>query len=484
MHTLPDALMLPLSELLAAQMGLHFPEERWGDLERGMAAAASEFGMADVDAYVRWLLSATLTHQQLEILAGNLTIGETYFFRDPKSFEALEQHVLPELIRSRGSERRLRIWSAGCCTGEEPYSIAMLLDRLLPDRERWNITILGTDINPRFLRKAAAGIYGEWSFRNVPAWIKERYFRKGHSGRFEIDPRIKRMVTFSYLNLAEDAYPSLLNNTNAMDIIFCRNVLMYFTPERIKKVAVNLHRALVKDGWLLVSSVETSRSMFENFSHVNFPDSILYRKGMEKGLSGDAWQYPDNGEASAPATISRTAPELLRKSDLLLPIFPRKLKAKPATDKRARLRDPPPAQDTNDEPCIVARSYANQGKLANAVEWCEKAIAMDKLNPEGHYLLASIRQEMGHPDLAEQSLKRVLYLDPDYIPAHFAMGNLHLSQGSYAEAARSFRNSMALLKAHPHDEILAQSEGLTAGRLAEIVTSVMASLPHAAELRA
>ncbi|MBI2224552.1 MAG: molybdopterin-dependent oxidoreductase, partial [Betaproteobacteria bacterium] len=171
----PELLLSSLSEFLAAQMGLHFPRERWGDLERGIAAAASEFGMADVQSCINWLVSTSLTRNQVEILASHLTVGETYFFREQRSFEMLEEHVLPEILRVRGETgSRVRIWSAGCCTGEEPYSIAMLLDRLIPDAVKRNFTILATDINPRFLRKAAEGVYSDWSFRETPAWIRER----------------------------------------------------------------------------------------------------------------------------------------------------------------------------------------------------------------------------------------------------------------------------------------------------------------------
>jgi chemotaxis protein methyltransferase CheR len=118
-----DQLNMSLSDLLAAQTGLHFPAERWRDLARGIAAAAPAFGMPDAESCARWLLSAPLTRHQIEVLANHLTVGETYFFREKMSFEALEQHILPQLIRMRASERRLRIWSAGCCTGEEPYSV-------------------------------------------------------------------------------------------------------------------------------------------------------------------------------------------------------------------------------------------------------------------------------------------------------------------------------------------------------------------------
>ena len=295
---LPDQLLSRLSEFLAAQIGLHFPKKRWSDLERGIASAAHDFGIPEMEDCVHWLLSAPLTHRQIEILARHLTIGETYFFRDRKSFEALEQHILPELIRSRrDSTRCIRIWSAACCTGEEPYSIAMLLDRLLPDYEQWHITILATDINPQFLRKAEKGVYGEWSFRDTPNWTKERYFKKERQGCFEIHQRIKERVTFSYLNFADDIYPSLSNNTNAMDVIFCRNALMYFAPELAMKVVSNLHRAVVDVGWLAISVTEASNTMFAKFSPINFSSAMFYRKNASNGCHLADLKYPNLGFA-------------------------------------------------------------------------------------------------------------------------------------------------------------------------------------------
>lgn len=475
---LPHPLLSRLSEFLEAQIGLHFPRERWRDLERGIAAAARELGFPEVEACAHGLLSAPLTHRQIEILAGHLTVGETSFFRDRKSFEALEHYVIPPLIRSRrDSERRLRIWSAGCSTGEEPYSIAMVLDRLLPDHEQWNITILATDINPQSLRKAVEGAYGAWSFRDTPDWIRERYFKKVQPGHFEIHPRIRKMVTFSYLNLADDVYPSLSTNTNAMDVIFCRNVLMYFTAERAEKVAANLHQAALNGGWLIVSPAEASHKLFSRFSPVNFPGAIFYRK-----CSGDALpahnEYPRPFASAPEAVHPPVIPLELREAPpfFSLPGPPRLEAARPALD--AMLRE----RKETDELCATARLCANQGKLDEAVAWCGKAIAADKLNPQSHYLLATIRQELGQPDAAEQALKRVLYLAPDFVLAYFALGNLYLSQGRSGKARRHFANALALLRSHSQDEVLPESEGLMAGRLVEIITAVMVSLPRTAEV--
>ncbi|MHB1657617.1 MAG: CheR family methyltransferase [Burkholderiales bacterium] len=467
--------MSSLSDFLAAQTGLYFPKKRWGDLERGLVAAACQFGLPHAHACAHWLLSAPLTRSQIETLASHLTVGETYFFREKRSFEALEQHILPALLHAREhTERRLRIWSAGCCTGEEAYSIAMLLDRLIPDPEKWNVTILATDINPAFLRKAAAGIYGEWSFRDTPAWIRTRYFKPGKNARFEIQPRIRKRVTFSYLNLADDVYPSLTNNTNAMDVILCRNVLMYFTPARARQVVENFHRSLVNGGWLIVSPVETSTSLFSRFTAVGFLEAVLYRKLANTESLPTATLDPTAATGQWPETLPSEG--LVTDAALATPLHEAPLNLdRPAPQLNEAV---PRKVDDGAMPSRTARICANQGKLSEAAGWCKKAIDADKLNPAHPYLLSTIRQEQGQYDLAVQALMRVLYLDSDFVLAHFALGNLRLAQGRHREAERHFRNTLALLHRLPCNETLPESDGLSAGRLAEIITSVLSSLPR------
>jgi len=274
-HALDSQLLSAVSQSVEAQLGLHFPPERWTDLERGLGGAATELGFENVEKCARELVLAKLNPAQVDALAAHLTIGETYFFRDPATFEALASQVFPALAQEkRGLAKRLRIWSAGCCTGEEPYSIAIALRRALPDLDDWRITILATDINPQFLRKAAAGVYGPWSFRGVPDETRAAYFRRRPEGRFELLPSVRKMVTFACLNLVEDVYPSLANNTNAMDLIFCRNVLMYFSGEQMRKVVASLRRSLVDGGRLVVSATEASREVFGEFATAGVPGIV------------------------------------------------------------------------------------------------------------------------------------------------------------------------------------------------------------------
>lgn len=504
-----DTLLSRLSEFLAARMGLHFPEKRRRDLERGISAAARDFCFENAEACIRWLMTSPLTKERIEILARHLTIGETYFFREKRGFEILEEHILREIIRSRrGIEQYLRIWSAGCSTGEEPYSVAILLSKMIPDLKNWNVTILATDINPHFLQKAFEGVYGEWSFRDTSPWIKERYFKRTKEGRLEILPHIKKMVTFSYLNLAEEVYPSFLNNTDGMDVIFCRNVLMYFAPEQRERVVQNLYRSLVNGGWLMVSPGETLRVLSSQFVTVNFTGATLYKKEQQKihpaqefeaadpffvpqtpvnpGLEIQSEVFFINQSDSLEETIAQplvAGPEQQRIREHpgtlyeeALALYGRGRYAEAAAKLAGLFSDGVPGPNElnpgGKAMALLARACANQGKLAEALEWCEKAVAADKLNAGFHYLLATILLEQGQVEVAKTSLKRALYLDQDFVIAYFALGNLTRQQGKFKESVKHFENALLLLRGYGREDTLPESDGITAGRLREIITSM------------
>lgn len=492
---------LPLSQLsksVARQMGLHFPRERWADLERGIRSAAREFDFEDVESCIQWLISSSLTKKTIELLASYLTIGETYFFRENKTFKVLEEQILPELIRSRRrNERCLRIWSAGCATGEEPYSIAILLRRRIPDFKDWNITILATDINPQFLDRASEGIYSEWSFRDTPTGFKEKYFTRKPNGQFQILPDIKRMVTFSYLNLAEDTYPSILNNTNAMDIIFCRSVLMYFIPTRIKEAVQKFCHSLIEGGWLIVSQAEVSHVSFPHLASIHYRDAILYRKDSQKSQEVI---YVPSKETASYVVDARKAVSVQPPIELVAKLKPEVISPQPTKGEGAKkpetiekqsptyeetlvlyeqgrytevadtlLESVLDKEDDSKAMALLARAYANQGKLAEAVEWCKKAITTDKLNPSHYYLLAIIMQEQGQMNEVVTSLRQTLYLDPNFVLAHFALGNLTQRQGKLKESRKHFENALLMLRTYQQDDILPESEGVTAGRFIEII---------------
>jgi chemotaxis protein methyltransferase CheR len=439
-------------------MGLHFPSERLYDLERGIRSAIGEFGFDTVEPCIEWLLSSALSQSQIKALASHLTIGETYFFRDKRVFEILEANVFPELIKSRrGREQSLRIWSAACSSGEEPYSVAILLARILPDLKDWNISVLATDISPISLKKASEGVYGEWSFRDTPRWVKDGYFQRTHN-KFEIVPLIRKMVTFSCLNLVEDPYPAIINATNAMDVIFCRNVLIYFSRDRADTVICNLSRCLVDGGWLVVSPVEVPGATLPSLLYsVRFPDAVLYKKGT-KPKDDIPRRMPESSTA-----IKKTA-------------VVGKNQEAPRAAQTKRQEKVPVISGHNfgdvGKMSNQARQLADRGNLADALAVCEEAKKYDKLNPALHYLHATILQEMGRLDDAAASLQRALYIDQEFAIAHFALGHLMQRRGKCKEAGKYLEKARSLLQGYEQGDIPPEAEGISAGRLIELINAM------------
>jgi chemotaxis protein methyltransferase CheR len=486
---IPEALLQRLSDYLTARVGLQFVKRNWKELQQKMTAAMTDFGFDQVEEFIEWFLSLSPTQNQIEILASHLTVGETYFFRERRAFEILEQSLLPVLIAARRkTEKRLRFWSAGCSTGEEPYSLAILLDKLIPDLKDWKVTILATDINTGAIRKAEKGTYSDWSFRDNPPWFKKHYFETVDGNHYRLLPRIRKMVTFSYLNLSEDHYPALQNNTNAMDFIFCRNVLMYFAPGQIILTTERFYRSLLDGGCLIVSPVETALLTHLPFMTVRFRDSTFYRKDVRKAkVIQKAVKHIEKGNilhpSIPPETAKRRQPEELsrpkRQAELKKPEEAERTPYEEAAalyrkglypEAEYRLRKLISNGGRNQESCVLfARVLANQGRLEEAFGFCEEAVSADKCNARLHYLLATILEEQKQVEEARASLKKALYLDRNFVLAHFALANLSLRLGKIADARKHFSNVTEILSGYKSDDIIPESEGITAGRLAEII---------------
>ncbi len=444
--TLRDDDLARLSDFVAERMGLLFPPERWPELRYGLDAARCEFGFDDAGDCVRWIVSAALAPEQMDVLAHNLTIGETYFFRQKDLFDRLEATILPALISARGGkEQRLRIWSAACCTGEEAFSVAILLKRLIPDLSHWNVTIRASDINSRFLKQAQAGEYREWSFRNAPDWLKEGYFQITSPGHYTVSPDIRNMVTFFPLNLVDDTYPSLLNDTNAMDLILCRNVLMYFARDQAEKVVRKLALALADGGWLGVSPCETFCVTAPDLIHVGQTGGTLFRK-----------RHADP-EIHEPALFISSSPSTPRPES--------------ETDETKGAGNLGCSQENEYE--RMAMKLANQGELEEALAWCDQALAASPLDAVCHYLRASILSEQGHMSEAARSYHRSLAIAPDFVLAHFAMGNAGRQQHHRQNAHRHYVNALTLLEHFGPDDPVPHSEGLTAGRLTAMIKTLL-----------
>ncbi len=475
--------MLELSEYIRLRMGLSFPEKRWGELEKKVAMASESLGFPDAEACIEWVLSSPSDRRALEILASFLTVGETYFYREGKSLKALTDRVFPELVRvhakrdhamrdhaMRTNERgdnTIRIWSAGCCTGEEPYTIAMMVSAC-PAFAGWDVKIMATDINREFLEKAKVGVYSDWSFRGVDRSIKDKYFTKVGKAKYEILPAIKRMVDFSYLNLVEDPYPALLEPGDAADLVICRNVLMYFTPEYAQNVIRKFSQALRPDGWLLVSPVEVPLVDAALFSRVSQAGAVLNRKTCEKKqvpIQAVKQPSPPPPRLTAslvksiePVVTLRRAQDLYGKADYQGAISMLGILAQ-RTDAGIS------------EFLLLSRSYANRGMLSEAENWSLRAIGSDRASPESQYLLALIRIEQHQVDEAIKGLRKAICLKPDFAAAHFILANLYRNKKNYEKSGHYLRNAMLALRALGPDGALPESEGMKAADIVELIAT-------------
>lgn len=252
----------PLSEhdyelvraLVREHSGIELNGTRRSDLDLAVLEAlqaAGVDGAGELCAY----LSVAEGRSALAAFLEALTVRESHFFRSRAQFDALRAEVIPGLLAARHDARRLRVWSAGCATGEEPYSLAIVLERLLPQIDDWDVLVLATDISAAALETARRGVYRQWSFREVPEDIKQRYFTQ-RGDQFEVLRRIRDRVTFASLNLVADRHPSLLSNTVEMDLVLCRNVLIYFSEAVGARVVGRLCDALAEGGWLVLGPAE------------------------------------------------------------------------------------------------------------------------------------------------------------------------------------------------------------------------------------
>lgn len=495
-----------LSTFLKDNFGVYFPETKYKDLERGIIHIMEKTGETDVNACIEKMNLLSPSSPEVEALITQFTVGETYFFREPDYFAALKSNILPNIIESRRNTGQiLRVWSAGCSTGEEPYSLAILISELIENLDNWNITILATDINVRSLRKLAEGIYGEWSFRNVPNYIKEKYFIKHTKNTYEIKPIFKKMVKANYLNLARDPFPSLMNNTNAMDVIFCRNVLMYFDTPLINQILSQLTEALIEGGCLAVGSSEHSLMPPSQHQKTIINNAIFYQKKTDvllreenpyyrtKTIPESEFRYESQSALSSeqdtiPEPEMAAKPLFGSKDETFIQPFSKKQKSldslgQNSDTKSYNISDTETQKiaehktETNEEKELediqtLSRKLANEGKLKEALDLLERGIEKDKCNTFLHYFKALVLVELELPEEAIAELNKTIYLDPNYILAYFSLGNIAINQQRLGTARKYYSIVLSLIKQYlPEDEIPGSEGYLTMARMQDIIES-------------
>ena len=358
--------------------------------------------------------------------------GETYFFRDHGQFDLLRLRLLPELIERRRNAKTLRLWSAGCASGEEAYSLAMLVDMLLPARDGWNILILGSDIDETALAKARRGHYGQWSFRMVPPALKHRYFRH-KDDEWLLDERIRSMVTFRAGDLiGESCVDAQLQD---MDLILCRNVFIYFGAVAVAAVADKLAAALNKGGYLMTAHTELIGHRVRNLQSRLFAEGVVYQR---------------DTLVPAPAGAPRPA-------RIVLPS---------AAAKKHAPHTLPPIGPRVEDMLASARAFADRGDYDQAAQACRQALTVAPIAPEPYFLLAQLAQLRGDFEQARELLDKTLYLDHRSVAATLELAALCERTENLPRAQTLRRAALDIVRALPGDTVIEPYE-TTAAEIAQ-----------------
>ncbi len=268
-----------LRAIIYERSGIRLADSKRHVLESRLSRRLEELGLDGFGQYVRFLSIGPYQMDEFQEMLNRITVNETSFFRNEPQLDVFESVALSDLLEARRDTKRLRIWSAACSTGEEPYTIAMQLHRVLGVRlADWHIEILGTDISERALDRAQKGVFPAFSFRSVNPLVIKRYFTE-EDGAYRLDPSIMQMVSFELHNLKDRLAP---RRRGLWDVVFCRNVLMHFDDAMKSQVAEMFHDQLEDDGYLFIGHSESLQNLGVPFTPVEDAQAFAYRKSMRE----------------------------------------------------------------------------------------------------------------------------------------------------------------------------------------------------------
>jgi len=492
--------------IIARRLGLQFDDAKLGLLADVLHRRVEASGQSP-DAYLWHLESARPASGEPALLARDLTVTETYFFRNREQLRALTESALPSLASPPTGGRPLRILSAGCASGEEAYSLAIALREATPELAR-GASIQAVDVNPAALEQARRARYSAWSLRDTPAETRTRWFR-AHGREFLLDAAVREAVVFEERNLI-DEHPDFWQ-PNAFDVVFCRNVLMYFVPESAQALVGRIARALVPGGYLFLGHAETLRGLSQDF-HLRHTHSTFYyqlKTAAERSAGPEAATAALStlpSPAPLPAlvgeseswvdTIRRAADRIQALADGPSP--PDRSghsagveAAKPAWDlsgSRELLRQERfgaalellqalPPESAGDPEVLLLRAalLAHSGQLARAEALSRELIERDELNSGGHYVLALCREGAGDRAAAVEHDRIASYLDPSFAMPRLHLGLLARRDGDPAAASRAFEEALALLQKEDASRMLLFGGGFSRGALIALCRAQIAA---------
>lgn len=451
--------------LIEQRLGLSIAAQQRLDPERTLRLLAGD----DLPGFVARLAASNDDSEVWQAVVRAFTIGETYFFRDHAHFGLLRERVLPGLIAERRQRDTLylNLWSVGCATGEEAYSLAILLHELLPDRAAWKLNLIASDLNATALEAARRAVYRPWSFRQADPAL-QRYF-DGVEGGVQLQPHLRALVRFVPMNLLKGP-PALPGGwPSQFDLILCRNVLLYFSDARAVEAEALFYDALTPGGWLLLGKAETMRQRDDGWVYHAFPDAPIYQRATTARRTTRLPVF--TLDAPAPTQPPAPTPDQLYEAA----VQARRAGDAPACERT--LRDLLARQPTH--PCahlLLAGLHADQQRLTQAHTALDRALTHDPLLADGHYLRGLLYLEEARPDDAQRALRAALYCQPGHPLASFTLGMLLARQGGSAQAQRLWERARRAIAGLSADAPLSDLSDLTVGRLDQMIGEQIAAL--------
>ena len=461
---------------VARSLGLHFEDAKLGFLADVLRRRRDAVGQS-MEVYLARLERENLP-DEIGALAQELTVPETYFFRNSDQYRALADIALPDRLAAQSGAKRLRILSAGCASGEEPYSLAILIRETVDPS--WDVSILGVDVNPAMVRKAARARYSPWALRETPSQIQQRWFSP--DGReFVLDEALRATVRFDARNLVQDD-PQLWQ-PDTYDIVFFRNVLMYFTHEIAQTVIGRISRALTPGGYLFLGHAETLRGLSADFHLQHTHDTFYYqrRDRLESSRSfttsaplrglvptvvaavegADTWIEVIRRATERIQTLTRPArphsgsppPAAIPTWDL--GVAHQLLREERFTEALEMMQGLPPESERDPDVLLLrAALQTHRGRLTEAEEACRRLLDVDELSAGAHYLLALCREGTGDRTSAVSHDQVAIYLDPGFAMPHLHLGLLARRTGDRATAQRELGHALLLLQREDSSRLL------------------------------
>lgn len=420
-----------VARMLRARLGLAFPASREPILDQGVHDVLDRLGESSAAVLLARLRGDDA--RAWAALAAAVTVGETYFFRDPAHYEFLRR-----LLGAAAPGHRVRLWSAACANGAEAYSMAAVAREVFGDAAAARVDIIGTDIDPEALHSAHAGLYRTWSLREMSAATRARWFTRA-DGCWRVQDSLRELVDFQRLNLSDPRDPAW---PAAVDVVFCRNVLVYLSDEAIDRACEGFQAALRPHGWLVTGPSEP----------------LLARPELTLDASHGFIAYRRNAPGSAPASRGAPRSAAQRRAAPLAPVPRAASRAAAPASPVSRSRphapaQPPPAPPAPDSLARL-RALADTGDPRAAIHELDVALAREPLSAEAYLLRATLRQAMGDHRGVIAETRRALLLDRQLAYAHMLAATSHLALGDRVATCRALRNALVLLAGVPGDAIV------------------------------